>query len=169
MGTGVEWRQLLLDQREKLVNCSRFRLPGEMNRQRRPLVSHAHPQIIFGDGAQLGNKEVRRNAIFELLDGQNRLIPLVPRDKGYEAILAVEQLKDRITPHLFVTELRTIAEDDLWMSMAYQRPSLAIHFTWKPEAAAVHELLPLIEKQLAPFDARPHWAKVFTMRSEEHT
>jgi xylitol oxidase len=87
----------------------------------------------------------------------------VPRNKGYEAILAVEQLKDRITPHLFVTELRTIAEDDLWMSMAYQRPSMAIHFTWKPEAAEVHELLPLIEKQLAPFDARPHWAKVFTM------
>jgi xylitol oxidase len=87
----------------------------------------------------------------------------VPRDKGYEAILAVEQLKDRITPHLFVTELRTIEADDLWMSMAYQRPSMAIHFTWKPEAAAVHELLPLIEKQLAPFGARPHWAKVFTM------
>jgi alditol oxidase len=40
---------------------------------------------------------------------------------------------------------------------------MAIHFTWKPEAAAVHELLPLIEKQLAPFGARPHWAKVFTM------
>lgn len=87
----------------------------------------------------------------------------VPRDKGYEAILAVEQLKDRITPHLFVTELRTIAADELWMSMAYQRPSLAIHFTWKPEAEAVHALLPLIEKQLAPFDARPHWAKVFTI------
>jgi xylitol oxidase len=87
----------------------------------------------------------------------------VPRDKGYEAILAVEQLKDRITPHLWVTELRTIEQDNLWMSMAYQRPSLAIHFTWKPEADAVHAVLPLIEKQLAPFDARPHWAKVFTM------
>jgi alditol oxidase len=87
----------------------------------------------------------------------------VPRDKAYEAILAVEQLKDRITPHLFVTELRTIAADELWMSMAYQRPSLAIHFTWKPETEAVHAVLPLIEKQLAPFDARPHWAKVFTM------
>ena len=87
----------------------------------------------------------------------------VPRDKGYEAILAVEQLKDRITPHLFVTELRTIAADDLWMSMAYQRPSMAIHFTWKPEPEAVHAVLPLIEKQLARFDARPHWAKVFTV------
>src|SRR6201998_3295401 len=85
----------------------------------------------------------------------------VPRDRGYEAILAVEQLKDRITPHLFVTELRTIEADDLWMSMAYQRPSMAIHCTGKPEAAAVHELLPFIEKQLARFEARPHWAKVF--------
>ena len=47
--------------------------------------------------------------------------------------------------------------------MAYQRPSLAIHFTFKPEAAAVQALLPLIEAKLAPFDARPHWAKVFTV------
>ncbi len=89
----------------------------------------------------------------------------VPRDRAYQAILAVESLRDRITPHLFVTELRTIAADDLWLSMAYQRPSLAIHFTFKPEAAAVQALLPLIEAKLAPFDARPHWAKVFTVPS----
>ncbi|HTY85642.1 MAG TPA: FAD-binding protein [Silvibacterium sp.] len=87
----------------------------------------------------------------------------VPRDKGYEAILAVEQLRDQITPHLFVTELRTIAADDLWMSMAYQRPSMAIHFTWKPEWAAVKAILPQIEEKLARFDARPHWAKLFTV------
>jgi xylitol oxidase len=87
----------------------------------------------------------------------------VPRDRGYEAILAVEKLRDRVTPHLFVTELRTIAADQLWMSMAYQRPSLAIHFTWKPEWPEVSQILPLIEKQLEPFDARPHWGKLFTM------
>ena len=52
-----------------------------------------------------------------------------------EAILAVEKLRDHITPHLFITELRTIAADKLWMSMGYDRPSLAIHFTWKPEWA----------------------------------
>jgi xylitol oxidase len=51
------------------------------------------------------------------------------------------------------------------MSMAYQRPSLAIHFTWKLETDAVMKLLPQIEAKLAPFGARPHWAKVFTMRS----
>ncbi len=49
------------------------------------------------------------------------------------------------------------------MSTAYKRPSLAIHFTWKPEWPAVKALLPMIEEQLAPFDARPHWAKLFTM------
>jgi xylitol oxidase len=86
----------------------------------------------------------------------------VPRDRAYEAILAVEQLRDRITPHLFITELRTIAADNLWLSMAYQRPSLAIHFTWKPEWPEVKTILPLIEEKLAPFSARPHWAKLFT-------
>src|SRR3984885_4352845 len=86
----------------------------------------------------------------------------VPREHGYEAILAVEKLRDRITPHLFVTELRTIAADDLWMSMAYQRDSMAIPFTWKPEWNDVEKVLPLIEEKLQPFDARPHWAKLFT-------
>lgn len=87
----------------------------------------------------------------------------VPRDRAYEAILAVEKLRDRITPHLLITELRTIAADDLWMSMAYQRPSMAIHFTWKPEWPEVRQILPLIEAQLEPFAPRPHWAKLFTI------
>jgi xylitol oxidase len=91
----------------------------------------------------------------------------VPIERGYEAIRAVETLRDRITPHLLVTELRAIAADDLWMSMAYQRASLAIHFTWKPEAEAVDAVLPAIEAKLAPFGARPHWAKVFTLNSSQ--
>ena len=87
----------------------------------------------------------------------------VPFDRGYDAILAVEKLRDRITPHLFVTELRTIAADTLWMSMAYERPSLAIHFTWKPEWPAVKEVLPQSEAALEPFEPRPHWGKLFTL------
>jgi len=91
----------------------------------------------------------------------------VPRQHGYEAILAVEKLKDKITPHLFVTELRTIAADNLWMSTAYQRDSLAIHFTWKPEWDAVKQILPQIEAQLKPFNPRPHWAKLFTIPPQQ--
>ena len=88
----------------------------------------------------------------------------VPRAKGYEAIAAVEQLRDQITPHLFITEFRTIAADELWMSPAYKRDSMAIHFTWKPEWSEVKKILPEIEEKLAPFGARPHWAKLFTIK-----
>ena len=87
----------------------------------------------------------------------------VPRARAFEAICAVEKLKDQITPHLFITELRAVAADNLWMSTAYKRDSVTIHFTWKPEWPAVKATLPKIEEQLAPFDARPHWAKLFTM------
>ena len=87
----------------------------------------------------------------------------VPREKGYEAILAVERLREYVTPHLMISELRTIDADDLWMSTCYKRPAMTVHFTWKPEWPAVKKVLPLIEEQLAHFDARPHWAKLFTM------
>jgi xylitol oxidase len=87
----------------------------------------------------------------------------VPRAKAYEAIRAVEQLRDEITPHLFITEFRTIAADELWMSPAYRRDSMAIHFTWKPEWPEVKKVLPQIEEKLGPFGVRPHWAKLFTL------
>ena len=85
----------------------------------------------------------------------------IDRKDGYRAVRAVEKLRDRITPHLFITELRTVAADDLPMSMAYRRDSLAIHFTWKPEEVVVRKLLPDIEAALMPFNARPHWGKIF--------
>ncbi|MCW3117170.1 MAG: linked oxidase [Chitinophagaceae bacterium] len=87
----------------------------------------------------------------------------VPRDKSYAAILAVQQLHEKITPHLMITEIRTIDADNLWMSPCYKQPSTTIHFTWKQDWPAVSRILPLIEAQLAPFNARPHWGKLFTM------
>jgi alditol oxidase len=92
---------------------------------------------------------------------------LVPYEHGIEAVLAVEKLHAQITPLLFVTELRVIAADDLWMSTAYERQSLAIHFTWKPEWDAVRALLPQIEAALKPFGPRPHWGKLFTIPGSE--
>ena len=49
------------------------------------------------------------------------------------------------------------------MSPCYREACTAIHFTWKNDWEQVKEVLPLIEAQLAPFDARPHWGKLFTM------
>ena len=87
----------------------------------------------------------------------------VPRRNAVDAILAIERLRDSVTPHLMISELRTIDGDNLWMSPCYKQPSLAIHFTWKPDWPSVRKVLPLIEKELAPFGARPHWGKLFTM------
>ena len=87
----------------------------------------------------------------------------VPRKNALDAILAVEKLHEQISPHLMITEIRTIAADDLWMSPAYKQDSVAVHFTWKPEWPEVSKLLPVIERELAPFNPRPHWGKLFTI------
>lgn len=87
----------------------------------------------------------------------------VPLSNAVDAIEAVYRLGKEIGPHLFITEIRTIAADDLWMSPCYHQTSVTIHFTWKQETEAVLNLLPQIEKALAPYNARPHWGKVFTM------
>jgi alditol oxidase len=86
----------------------------------------------------------------------------VPRQHAVEAILAVEHLRDQVSPSLLITEIRTIAADNLWMSPCYEQDSVTIHFTWKPDWPAVSKLLPVIEKELAPFNACPHWGKLFT-------
>jgi len=87
----------------------------------------------------------------------------VPRQHAIEAILAVERLRDQVTPHLLISEIRAIAADNLWLSPCYQQPCITIHFTWKQDWPAVSKLLPIIEKELAPFDAVPHWGKLFTI------
>jgi xylitol oxidase len=63
-----------------------------------------------------------------------------------------------------ITEVRAIAADDLLMSPFKGKTCVAFHFTWKQEIEAVTTLLPLIEEALAPFNPRPHWGKVFTMK-----
>lgn len=87
----------------------------------------------------------------------------VPRRDAVKAIGAVEKLNEKISPHLMITEIRTIAADDLWMSPCYRQDSVAIHFTWQQDWPAVRAVLPEIEKALTPFGVRPHWGKLFTI------
>ena len=91
----------------------------------------------------------------------------VPRPQAVEALLAIDALRDRISPLLQISEIRTIAADELWMSPSFGRDSVAIHFTWKPEWDAVRRVLPRIEEALAPFEPRPHWGKVFTIAPDQ--
>ncbi|MCL3861319.1 FAD-binding protein [Actinotalea sp. K2] len=87
---------------------------------------------------------------------------LVPRDRAAEAIEAVRELGPRIAPLLLVSEIRTVASDDLWLSTAYRQDSVGLHFTWQQRRAEVEALLPSIEQALAPVGPRPHWGKLFT-------
>ena len=87
----------------------------------------------------------------------------VPFEQGYEALMAVEKLHDKISPHLFISEIRSVQKDNFWMSPCYKKDCVAIHTTWKQEIDTVNELLPLVEEQLAPFNPRPHWAKLFAL------
>jgi xylitol oxidase len=91
----------------------------------------------------------------------------VPRHNAVDAILAIQKLGDQIGPHLLISEIRTIDADDFWMSPCYKQPSVTIHFTWKPDWTSVKKLLPIIEQELAPYNARPHWGKLFTMLPEK--
>ncbi len=88
---------------------------------------------------------------------------MVPFDRALEAIDAVARVRDRLAPVVQVNELRTVAADDLWLSMNYQRDSLGLHFTWIADTAAVLPVVDALEEQLAPLEARPHWGKVFTL------
>ena len=88
---------------------------------------------------------------------------LLPRSSAAAALAAVAELAPRIAPVLQIGELRTIAADDMWLSPAYDRESLAIHFTWVPDMAAVTPVLQAVEAALEPFEPRPHWGKVFSV------
>lgn len=84
----------------------------------------------------------------------------IARADAPAALQAVRELAAQIQPVLFVSELRTAASDGLWLSGAYERDMLAIHFTWHNDPTGVRAVLPLIEEALAPFHARPHWGKL---------
>jgi len=84
----------------------------------------------------------------------------VARQHGLEAIQALRELAGVIQPILYISEMRTIAADDLWLSGQYRRDTIGIHFTWHRDPAAVDAACAEVERTLAPFAPRAHWGKV---------
>jgi alditol oxidase len=91
----------------------------------------------------------------------------VPREAALDAWRALRRLAPLVAPVVQSSEIRTIAADDLWISPAHERDSVAFHFTWRPDPTAVAVVLRAVEAALAPYGARPHWAKVSTVPAEE--
>jgi xylitol oxidase len=90
---------------------------------------------------------------------------LIPREHATDALRTMRKLSDMVAPLLLIGEIRTVAADQLWLSPNYGRDGIGLHFTWRPDQPAVHTVLPLLEAELAPFAARPHWGKLFDARA----
>jgi alditol oxidase len=85
----------------------------------------------------------------------------VPRERAAEAFEVLRALGNQFTPVIQVSEVRTIAADELWLSPSQGRDTVALHFTWIQDEAAVRPVVAALEEALAPLDVRPHWGKVF--------
>ena len=86
---------------------------------------------------------------------------LVPRADAVTAIDAVRSLAPLIAPLLQISEIRTAAADDLWLSSAYGTDVVGLHFTWVRDQEGVEAVLPALEDALLPLGARPHWGKLY--------
>ncbi|MFM7678473.1 MAG: D-arabinono-1,4-lactone oxidase [Roseiflexaceae bacterium] len=87
----------------------------------------------------------------------------VDRRDAVLAMQAIRTIQDRIAPVLFISEIRTVAADQLWLSMNYDRESVALHFTWKNRWPEVQHVICQVEAVLAPFAPRAHWGKLFNL------
>jgi alditol oxidase len=91
---------------------------------------------------------------------------LLPLDRARDAWSALTAIREVIRPPLLVSEIRSVAADSLWLSPTAGRESVAFHFTWRPQPELVAPVIEAIQNRLAPYDARPHWGKVFTTPAE---
>jgi alditol oxidase len=88
---------------------------------------------------------------------------LIDRADAPAALLALDRIRARLAPVVEVSEFRTVAADELWLSPAAQRDTAGLHFTWIADPEPVAPVLRLVEDVLAPFAPRPHWGKISTI------
>lgn len=85
----------------------------------------------------------------------------IHRTNATRAIAALQAIGPHLAPHLMVSEVRTVAADNLWLSPQYERDCVAFHFTWYHDMASALAMAQLVAKTLALFTPLPHWGKVF--------
>ncbi|MGW1951183.1 D-arabinono-1,4-lactone oxidase [Streptomyces sp. NPDC001920] len=91
---------------------------------------------------------------------------LLPRGYAVDALRALDAIRETVAPVLQTCEVRTVAADDQWLSPAHGRDSVALHFTWIEDTAAVMPVVRRLEEALDAFGPRPHWGKVFAVPAE---
>jgi xylitol oxidase len=91
----------------------------------------------------------------------------VDRRHGAAALEAVRRRSATIAPLLMVSEIRSTAPDELWLSGSYGRETMAIHFTWRNRPAEVDTVLRDVEAALEPFAPRAHWGKASHVQADQ--
>ncbi|MGX1493386.1 FAD-binding protein [Streptomyces tendae] len=126
------------------VNCTeQFGVPGPWHER----LPHFRAEFTPSSGAELQSEY------------------LLPRGRALEALHAVDAIRDTVAPVLQTCEVRTVAADEQWLSPSYGRDTVALHFTWIEDTAAVLPVVRRLEAALDAFAPRPHWGKVFTTRA----
>ncbi|MET7291080.1 D-arabinono-1,4-lactone oxidase [Streptomyces griseoloalbus] len=128
------------------VNCTeQFGVPGPWHER----LPHFRAEFTPSSGAELQSEY------------------LMPRETAVDMLHAMDGIRETVAPVLQTCEVRAVAADDQWLSPSYGRDTVAIHFTWIEDTRAVLPVVRRVEEALAPFDARPHWGKVFTAPAAE--
>ena len=84
----------------------------------------------------------------------------VPLERGPACLAAIRDLLARDFPDMaFPIEYRTLATDDVWLSVAYERATvtISVHMDARHDD---ERLFRACEAVFADFDGRPHWGKV---------
>jgi xylitol oxidase len=124
------------------VNCTeQFGVPGPWHER----LPHFRAEFVPSSGAELQSEY------------------LLPRPHALEALHACDAIRETLAPVTQTCEVRTVAADTQWLSPAYGRDTVALHFTWVEDTEAVLPVVRRLEEALDAYGARPHWGKVFTM------
>ncbi|MES5818741.1 FAD-binding protein [Streptomyces sp. RG80] len=127
------------------VNCTeQFGVPGPWHER----LPHFRAEFTPSSGAELQSEY------------------LLPREHAVDALYAIDRIRETVAGVLQTCEVRTVAADEQWLSPSYGRDTVALHFTWIEDTAAVVPVVRRLEEALDGFGPRPHWGKVFTTPGE---
>lgn len=127
------------------VNCTeQFGVPGPWHER----LPHFRAEFTPSSGAELQSEY------------------LLPRRYAVDALHAIDGIRATVASVLQTCEVRTVAADDQWLSPSYGRDTVALHFTWTADTAAVLPVVRRLEEALDAFEPRPHWGKVFAVEAE---
>lgn len=92
----------------------------------------------------------------------------IPAEDGPECLSRIRDLLRKDFPDVaWPVEYRTVAADDVWLSMAYGRPTvtISVHQDVRLDESAYYEAC---ERIFLSYGGRPHWGKVNYLDSETH-